>query len=374
MLILVPEIGLTPQMIDRFVTRFGDTVAVLHSSSAPGSATTSGAACARARRESVSGRAAAVFAPIAHLGLVVVDEEHDGSYKNEGDPRYDARLVAERRAGQHGAVLVCGSATPRPESVYALQRIRLPRRVDGSPMPPVEIVDLKAAAGAVHPRTHEALIDARKAIVLLNRRGWSNFLTCRSCGRVWECPDCDVALILHRDQGAVACHHCGHRERVPKTCPDCGSVSIARHGTGTERLEHDLASLGKPVLRLDADIQRRGCRAERAFDAAPSGRSWSARRWWPRATTSRTSTWASCSTPTRPCASRTSAPRSARSRSSHSSPAGRAAARARPRDRPDHRSRPPAPSSRRGDPRRDGFLAEELARRQASCATRRSRR
>jgi primosomal protein N' (replication factor Y) (superfamily II helicase) len=135
----------------------------------------------------------------------------------------------------------------------------------------VEIVDLKDAHGPVHPRTHEALVDARKAIVLLNRRGWSNFLTCRSCGHVWECPQCDVALILHRDQGAVACHHCGHREAIPEKCVKCGSVSIARHGSGTERLEHDLAALGKPVLRLDADVKDAGAvlsafeRADRAI-------------------------------------------------------------------------------------------------------------
>lgn len=270
-LIMVPEIGLTPQMIDRFVTRFGDTVAVLHSKLGAGERYDEWRRLKSGEARVCVGPRSAVFAPIAHLGLVVVDEEHDGSYKNEGDPRYDARLVAEKRALQHGAVLVCGSATPRPESVHALTRVALPRRVDGSGMPPVEIVDLKAANGAVAPRTHEALVDARKAIVLLNRRGWSNFLTCRSCGRVWECPDCDVALILHRDQNAVACHHCGHREQVPKTCPDCGSVSIARHGSGTERLEHDLAALGKPVLRLDADVKDAGAvlaafeRAERAI-------------------------------------------------------------------------------------------------------------
>jgi primosomal protein N' (replication factor Y) len=257
-LILVPEIGLTPQMIDRFVTRFGDTVAVLHSKLGAGERYDEWRRLRSGEARVCVGPRSAVFAPIAHLGLVVVDEEHDGSYKNEGDPRYDARLVAERRAAQHGAVLVAGSATPRPESVHALRRVVLPRRVDGSGMPPVEIVDLKAAAGAVHPRTHEALVDARKAIVLLNRRGWSNFLTCRSCGHVWECPQCDVALILHRDQHAVACHHCGHRERIPEKCPACESVSIARHGSGTERLEHDLAALGKPVLRLDADIKDAG--------------------------------------------------------------------------------------------------------------------
>lgn len=257
-LILVPEIGLTPQMIDRFVTRFGDTVAVLHSKLSAGERYDEWRRLRTGEATVCVGPRSAVFAPIAHLGLVVVDEEHDGSYKNEGDPRYDARLVAQRRAAQHGALLVCGSATPRPESVHALKTITLPRRVDGAGMPPVEIVDLKAAHGPVHPRTHEALVDARKAIVLLNRRGWSNFLTCRSCGHVWECPQCDVALILHRDQHAIGCHHCGHRERIPEKCVKCGSVSIARHGSGTERLEHDLAALGKPVLRLDADVKDAG--------------------------------------------------------------------------------------------------------------------
>src|SRR5207237_6613590 len=142
------------------------------------------------------------------------------------------------RAAQHGAVLVCGSATPRPESVHALTRIALPRRVDGAAMPPVEIVDLKAAHGAVHPRTHEALVDARKAIVLLNRRGWSNFLTCRTCGHAFECPECDVTLVLHRAEGVLACHHCGHREPVTRRCPACRGVSIARHRAGPARLGH----------------------------------------------------------------------------------------------------------------------------------------
>src|SRR5207253_6076666 len=195
----------------------------------------------------------AVFAPTASTGLVVGDEEQDSSYKHEGYPPYDARRVAERRA-RH-AVLLAGSATPRPEAVHALRRLRLPRRVDGRPLPPVEIVDMRAVTGTLHPATHEALVDARKAIVLLNRRGWSNFLTCRGCGRAWQCPSCDVTLVLHRAQGAMSCHHCGHRERVPATCPDCRSVSIARHGAGTERLEEELAG---PVYRLDADVADAG--------------------------------------------------------------------------------------------------------------------
>jgi primosomal protein N' (replication factor Y) len=229
------------------------------------------------------GPRSAVFAPVADLGLVVVDEEHDSSYKHEGDPRYDARRVAERRAESAGAVLLCGSATPRPESVRGLARLRLDARVDGRPLPPVEVLDMRGVRGALHPRAHQALEAVRrprhKAIVLLNRRGWSNFLSCRSCGRVWECPDCDVALILHRAEGSIACHHCGHRERAPARCDACGSSSVARHGAGTERLEHELAeAFGDdpefPVFRLDADTAAaRGAAGAllAGFEAATAG-------------------------------------------------------------------------------------------------------
>ena len=196
------------------------------------------------------GPRSAVFAPLERIGLIVVDEEHDASYKHEGDPRYDARHVAARRARDHGAVLVAGSATPRAESWQRLRRLTLADRVDGARLPPVEILDLLGVRGTLHPRTHQALVDARKSIVLLGRRGWSNYLTCGGCGRAWECPHCDVTLVLHRTAGALACHHCGHRERVPVSCPDCASVSIARHGTGTERLAGELPG---DVFRLDGD-------------------------------------------------------------------------------------------------------------------------
>jgi primosomal protein N' (replication factor Y) (superfamily II helicase) len=251
-IVLVPEIALTPQIVARFVERFGDTVAVLHSRLSAGERHDEWVRLRRGEARVCVGPRSAVFAPLADVGLIVVDEEHDSSYKHEGDPRYDARRVAERRARLSGAVLVAGSATPRPESVHALPRLRLPARVDARALPPIEVVDMRDARGALHPRTHEALVDARKAIVLLNRRGWSNFLTCRSCGRAWACPECDVTLVMHRAAGLLACHHCGHREPVPGRCGECGSVSIARHGTGTERLEAELP-VG-PVFRLDADV------------------------------------------------------------------------------------------------------------------------
>ncbi len=268
-IVLVPEIALTPQIVARFVERFGDTVAVLHSKLSDGERHDEWARLRRGEARVCVGPRSAVFAPLANVGLVVVDEEHDPSYKHEGDPRYDARRVAMRRARTAGAVLVAGSATPRPESVQALPRLRLSSRVDGQALPPVEIVDMREARRALHPRTHDALAAAGKTIVLLNRRGWSNFLTCRSCGRAWECPSCDVTLVMHRRDGLLACHHCGHRERVPSRCPDCGSVSIARHGTGTERLEAEL-DLGVPVFRLDADVGDPAPVLAR-FQAAPRG-------------------------------------------------------------------------------------------------------
>jgi primosomal protein N' (replication factor Y) len=227
------------------------------------------------------GPRSAVFAPVADLGLVVVDEEHESSYKHEGDPRYDARRVAWWRARRSGALLVFGSATPRPESVREMRRLRLPTRVDRRPMPPVQVLDMRGHHQPLHPETRMALADLRraggKAIVLLNRRGWSNFLSCRACGRVWLCPNCDVALVLHRHGGFVACHHCGHREAVAERCPACASVSVARHGAGTERIEHELReALGLddfPIFRLDADASTLDARARtlQAFERAGAG-------------------------------------------------------------------------------------------------------
>ena len=266
-LVLVPEIALTPQTVARFSDRLGETVAVLHSRLSAGERRDEWSRLRNGEARVCVGPRSAVFAPISSLGLIVVDEEHDASYKHDGDPRYDARRVAEHRAATAGAVLVSGSATPRPESYRELRRLPMAERADGSALPDVELLDMRGAPSALHPAAAEALAqlrrDAGKAIVLLNRRGWANFLSCRSCGRVWQCPDCDVALVLHRAEGHVACHHCGHREPVPTACSRCGSSAVARHGIGTERLEAELtAALGDrgfPIFRLDADVaQARG--------------------------------------------------------------------------------------------------------------------
>jgi primosomal protein N' (replication factor Y) (superfamily II helicase) len=281
-IVLVPEIGLTPQALSRFQTRLGPQVAVLHSALGQGERYDEWTALRTGKARVCVGPRSAVFAPLRDVGLIVVDEEHDGSYKHEGDPRYDARMVAARRAEQQHAVLLCGSATPRPESVVSLRRLRLEQRIDGRPLPPVEVLDMRGAHHPLHPRTRMALADVRiaggKAIVLLNRRGWSNFLSCRACGQVWMCPECEVALVLHRAEGLIACHHCGHRESVPARCRACGSAALARHGAGTERLEHELRdALGDerfPVFRLDADIAQakdRGARTLAEFEAARAG-------------------------------------------------------------------------------------------------------
>jgi primosomal protein N' (replication factor Y) (superfamily II helicase) len=278
-IVLVPEIALTPQTVSRFVERFGETVAVLHSQLRGAERYAEWRRLREGEARICVGPRSAVFAPIERLGLIVIDEEHESSYKHEGDPRYDARDVAAERARRSDALLLLGSATPRAESAHRVAASILARRVDGRPLPPVDVLDMRGEAPGLHPNTAQALADVRdsrgKAIVLLNRRGWSNFLSCRSCGRVWSCPHCDVALVLHRAGGFVACHHCGHREPAPERCGECASVSVARHGAGTERLQHELASVLDdgtfPIFRLDADVAARS--AGEAAPARAGGRS-----------------------------------------------------------------------------------------------------
>ena len=280
-IVLVPEIALTPQTVGRFQARFGDVVAVLHSGLGRGERHDEWLRLRSGEARVCVGPRSAVFAPLADIGLIVIDEEHDASYKHEGDPRYDARTVAIRRAEQHGAIVLAGSATPRPESAVALTRLRLRSRIDGRSLPPVEVLDMRGVHHPLHPRTRMALADVRsaggKAIVLLNRRGWSNFLSCRGCGHVWMCPNCEVALVLHRAAGRLACHHCGHRRRAPSRCEACDSVAVARHGAGTESVEQELREAfgsALPVFRLDADAaagKDRLARTLQAFETAGAG-------------------------------------------------------------------------------------------------------
>jgi primosomal protein N' (replication factor Y) len=261
-IVLVPEIGLAPQAVARFRARLGDRFAVLHSALSDGERYDEWRRLRSGEASVCVGPRSAVFAPLRDLGLIVIDEEHDPSYKQEGDPCYDARAVARRRAAESGAVLVAGTATPRPESWLELPRLELPNRVDGRPMPPVRVLDMREAdprSGPLHPQTWSALEGVRaagaKAIVMVNRRGFAPWLTCRSCGRHWDCPNCDVSLIVHRHRGRLVCHHCAYSEALPRACGDCDSTTLSQAGVGTEQIEELLAErLGPmPVFRLDAD-------------------------------------------------------------------------------------------------------------------------
>jgi primosomal protein N' (replication factor Y) len=282
-IVLVPEIGLAPQAVARFRARLGDRFAVLHSALSAGERYDEWRRLRSGEASVCVGPRSAVFAPVRDLGLIVIDEEHDPSYKQEGDPWYDARTVARRRAEDCGAVLVAGTATPRPETWLELPRLELPRRVDGRRLPPVGLVDMRGAdprTGPLHPDTWEALEGVRrtgaKAIVMINRRGFAPWLTCRSCGHHWDCPNCDVSLIVHRHSGRLVCHHCAHVEPQPRACPECASTTLSRAGAGTERIEELLAERldPMPVFRLDSDTAaERGAHARilARFGEARSG-------------------------------------------------------------------------------------------------------
>ena len=261
-IVLVPEISLTPQTLGRFRQRFGEEIAVLHSRLTVAERRDERERIALGQARVVIGARSAVFAPVADLGLIVCDEEHDPSFKQESDPRYDARTVAVKRAALEGAVAVFGSATPRPESWLALERLELGGRLGGK-LPPVRVVDMRRERGfpLSAPLIKELDAVARanaKAILLLNRRGLVSALHCRACGQTPRCPDCDVALVLHSD-GALHCHHCGYSEPEPEVCPACGSPELSRIGAGTQKLERELERLfpGLERIRLDSDTTAR---------------------------------------------------------------------------------------------------------------------
>jgi len=257
-IVLVPEIALTPQTLGRFQARFGDRIAVLHSALTEAERRDERERIASGEAPVVVGARSAVFAPVSRLGLICVDEEHDASYKQESDPRYDARTVAAKRAALEGAVAVYGSATPRPESWERLERLDLGARL-GAPLPSVQVVDLRRQAG--YPLSAPLLAElgrvaagGGKAILLLNRRGVAPAIHCRACGVSRRCGLCDVALTLHAD-GRLHCHHCGYSEPVADACPACGSAELARIGAGTQRLEAELRTRlpELELIRLDAD-------------------------------------------------------------------------------------------------------------------------
>jgi primosomal protein N' (replication factor Y) len=288
--VLVPEISLTPQTVGRFRSRFGDDVAVLHSRLSAGERFDQWDLVRRGEAHIVVGARSALFAPLSHLRLIVIDEEHESSYKQCSAPRYHARDVAEEIARRTGAVVVLGSASPSMEARERCEsgdwtRVELPERVTGKPLPPVVVVDMAAEFADGHrsmfsrPLT-EALADVaaagEKAVLFLNRRGFASFLLCRECGFVPECESCAVSLTYHEVGNQLVCHHCGARHPVPATCPRCGSPYLRQFGAGTQRVEAELEQLvpGLPVVRMDADTTKGKGGHERAlaqFEALPSG-------------------------------------------------------------------------------------------------------
>jgi len=276
-IVLVPEIALTPQTVDRFRAVFGDTVAVLHSTLSDGERFDAWTALKRGDRRIVVGARSAVFAPIAGLGAIVVDEEHEASYKQNETPRYHAREVAIIRGKEAGAVVVLGSATPSLESWHNAQTgkfslLTLPDRVGGGRLPAVTVVDMRRSkAGqsetkaeaqhrwAVSEALEEALRDRlqrkEQSILLLNRRGFSAFVQCMQCGEVESCPDCSISLTLHRAPERLVCHYCRHTAEVRASCRRCGGSLLRQRGLGTQQVERIVAERlpAARIARMDLD-------------------------------------------------------------------------------------------------------------------------
>jgi len=275
-LILVPEITLTHQIVARLRGRFGDRMAVLHSGLSSGERLEQWQRLRRGEVPIAVGARSGVFAPLERLGLVVIDEEHDGAYKNEEGFRYHARSLATRRAERAGCPIVLGSATPSLETRHATEtgawtRLPLPRRIGGRPLPAVEIVDL-AAERAAAPRGRKLILSAplRRAlrttleeggqsILFLNRRGFSTKILCFDCGHAEHCKHCDIALVYHAGERALRCHYCGYRREPPEACAGCGAPDAALLGIGTERLEEEMCTEFPEarVARLDRDVAAR---------------------------------------------------------------------------------------------------------------------
>jgi len=284
---LVPEIALTPQMVERFKARFGSSVAVLHSQLSQGERYDEWRKIIRKQVRVAVGARSAVFAPFRNLGLIVIDEEHETSYKQEETPRYHAREVALWRTRKNGAVLVMGSATPALET-YALatrgryQLLEMKERVGSRPLPRVHVVDMREELRAenrsmfsrlLYEQIADRLAKQQQMVLFLNRRGFSTFVMCRSCGYTLRCVHCDISLTYHRTNHTARCHYCGYTIPQPSRCPECQSEHIRFFGTGTQKVEEELARLfpGIRVIRMDVDTTSRKGAHEQLLQQFRSG-------------------------------------------------------------------------------------------------------
>lgn len=282
-IVLVPEISLTPQMTNRFISRFGKQVAIMHSALSDGEKFDEWRKIKSGQARVVVGARSAIFVPIENIGAIIIDEEHEATYKQESNPRYHARDVALLRAKYHKAVLLMGSATPSIESRARASRgvyqfLQLTHRANPmAKIPKVEIVDFRDYVGQQEvsnftPYLLEKIADRleknEQVVLMLNRRGYSSFIMCRDCGYVDECPNCDISLTLHMDTKTMNCHYCGFEKSIPHTCPNCHSRSIRYYGTGTQKAYDELVEVFSQarILRMDVDTTRQKGAHQRILD------------------------------------------------------------------------------------------------------------
>ncbi len=271
-IVLVPEIALTPQMVDWFRSRFGEQAAVLHSRLSAGERFDEWRRIRRGDARLVIGARSAVFAPVEKLGAIIIDEEHEQSYQSESFPQYDAREIAKSRVTREGGMLLLASATPSIYSFAMARRgdytlLEMPERVNQHPLPQIFVVDMRKElqngnrgifSSLLHEKLRTCLANGQQAMLFINRRGYSPSVTCRMCGTTVKCSQCDVAMAYHRSDNNLHCHYCGAQRPLPLQCPVCGSTSIRTVGVGTQKVEEELLKSfpGTKVIRMDLDTTR----------------------------------------------------------------------------------------------------------------------
>ena len=272
-IVLVPEISLTPQMVSRFQARFGDNIAAIHSGLSDGEKYDEYRRIVRGEVSIVIGARSAIFVPLKNIGIIIIDEEHSDSYKqSDPSPRYNAKDIALIRAKRHNCSIVMGSATPSLEAMARAMKgvfklLELPNRVNGKKLPNIEIIDMNQEIRRVKGHFSRQLVNeinkrlerSEQVILLLNRRGYSSFVTCKNCGFTFKCPNCDITLTYHKSSNTLRCHYCGYGEKVYKKCPKCGEEALSNLGIGTQRIEEELNNLFPKarVLRMDYDTTSR---------------------------------------------------------------------------------------------------------------------
>jgi primosomal protein N' (replication factor Y) len=271
-IILVPEIALTPQMVERFKGRFGADISVFHSRLSPGERYDEWLRVKMGKVKVAIGARSAIFLPFKNLGLIIIDEEHEGSYKSDSDPKYHAREIGELKCRIYNCKLVLGSATPSIETYYKCEKeevelITIKHRADGASMPEVEVVDMRDEllsnnrsifSKSLYEAMESTLNRREQTILFLNRRGFSTFVSCRKCGYVFKCNNCDISLTYHSEDRKLMCHYCGDVHKVPSICPKCSSKYVKYFGVGTERIEQEIKKCfpGVRTLRMDFDTTR----------------------------------------------------------------------------------------------------------------------